>query len=96
MIDTRNQWLTELTRLSAFIRALNLSTGKDFVYVDRSSGKPVFHDADAYNLSNSPPHNQIIVDAIEILQRRTPEKTIRNLLGELTFRETYGAFSELV
>jgi hypothetical protein len=61
MIDTRNQWLTELTRLSAFIRALNLSTGKDFVYVDRSSGKPVFHDADAYNLSNSPPTTRLLL-----------------------------------
>src|ERR1700730_13201319 len=96
MIDTRNQWLTELARPSAFIRSLNFSTGKDFAYVERPPGNPVFHDADAYNLSNSLPHNQIIVDAIDILQGRMPEKAIRNLVGELTFRNTYGAFSELV
>ena len=53
-------------------------------------------NADAYNLSNSPPHNQIVVDAIDILQGRMPEEAIRKLIGELTFRQTYGAFSELV
>ena len=95
MIDTRNQWLTELARLSALIRSLNLSAGKDFAYVDRPPGGPVFN-ADAYNLSNSPPHNQIVVDAIDILQGRMPEEAIRKLIGELTFRQTYGAFSELV
>jgi hypothetical protein len=96
MIDTRSQWLTELARLSAFVRSLNFSTGKDFSYVDRSGGKLVFHDADAFNLSNSPPHNQIIIDAIDILRGRMSERAVRNLIGELTFRKTYGAFSELV
>jgi hypothetical protein len=36
------------------------------------------------------------VDAIDALHGKTSEKTIRNIIGELTFRNTYGAFSELV
>jgi hypothetical protein len=96
VIDTRNQWLAELSRLSPFIRTLNLVQAKDFSYVERPPGRPVFRDADAFNLSNSTPHNQIIVDAIDTLRGRMPDDGIRSLIGELTYRKTYGAFSELV
>jgi hypothetical protein len=47
MIDTKKQWLAELARLNTLIRSLDLLTGKDFAYVERPRGKPVFHDADA-------------------------------------------------
>jgi hypothetical protein len=98
MIDTRNQWISELERLSAIIRAFNLNaTLKDFTYVDRPTGQPkIFHDADAFNIANSLPHNTIVVDAITALQGRMSDPAIRSLLGELTFRKAYGAFSEII
>jgi hypothetical protein len=95
-ITTKNQWLAELARMSKVIRDLNLPVGKDVAYVEYVEGKPIFDEPDAYNLSNSTPHNQIIVDAVDVLSRRAPENVLRTLLGELTFRNTYGAFSELV
>jgi hypothetical protein len=98
MIDTRTQWISELEHLSSFVRSYNLNTTlKDFSYVERPSGKPsVVHDGDAFGVANSPPHNAIIAEAIKALQGRMPDAAIRSLIGELTFRKTYGAFSELV
>jgi hypothetical protein len=98
MIDTRIEWLTELERISSLVGAYQLSsTLKDAVYIQRPAGQPViFHDSDAYNVANSPPHNAIVADAVAALQGRMTEQGIRSLLGELTSRKTYGAFSELV
>jgi hypothetical protein len=90
MVDTRNQWISELERLSAIIRVYNLNaTLKDITYVDRPTSQPkIFHDADAFNVANSLPHNTIVTDAITVLQGRMPHPAIRSLLGELTFRKT--------
>jgi hypothetical protein len=94
-ILSRHQWIDELVKLCPFISSLNLKKGKDAAYMSRSGGQNVFQDADAYNLSNSAPHNQIIVESVNALRARTSDDVIRNLLGEVTFRNTYGAFSEL-
>jgi hypothetical protein len=98
MIDTRTQWISELERLSSFIRSYDLNTPlKDFLYVERPSGKPsIVHDGDVFSVANSSSHNAIITGAIKALQGRMPETAIRSLIGELTLRKTYGAFSELV
>jgi hypothetical protein len=97
MIDTRMQWLTELERISSIIHSYRLSgTLKDTVYVDRQGAKPNFLDSDAYNVANSDPHNLIVKESVDALQGKMPEPAIRALLGELTFRKTYGAFSELM
>ncbi|KJC60073.1 hypothetical protein UP10_15510 [Bradyrhizobium sp. LTSPM299] len=97
MVDTRVQWLKELERLSSTIHGYGLSgTQKDVAYVTREGGQSVFSDSDAFNVANSPPHNAIVVDAIDVLQGKMAESAIRVLLGELTFRKTYGAFSEVM
>jgi hypothetical protein len=98
MADTRKQWLQELERLGPLMAGYNLSaTLKDAVYVDRPAGqKPHFRDADAFNFSSSDAHNRLVVDAVAALQGRMPPRAIRVLLGELTDRKTYGAFSELM
>jgi hypothetical protein len=99
MIDTRNQWIGELERLSLTIKAYDLTNAlkKDAVYVDRTSNQPDRHrDKDAFNIANSDAHNAIVVDAVAALQGKMPDSAIRSLLGELTSKKTYGAFSELV
>jgi hypothetical protein len=94
-IETKHQWIDELADLSPLIDSLNLKKGKNAVYVTRSPGAIIYYDADAYNLSNSVPHNQIIVDAVNALRGKTTDGVLGNMLGELTFGNTYGAFSEL-
>lgn len=98
MVDTRIQWLRELERLSPWMKTYNLSASfKECVYVDRPSGQPPrFHDEDAYSIANDSAHNAIVVDAIAALQGRLAVSSVSSLVGELTFRKTYGAFSELV
>jgi len=99
MIDTRNQWIGELDRLSPIIKAYDLTTAlkKDAVYVDRTSKQSdPYRDKDAFNIANSDAHNAIVVDAVVALQGKLPDPAIRSLLGELTGKKTYGAFSELV
>jgi hypothetical protein len=100
MIDTRHQWIAELERLSPIIKTYDLTKTtlkEDTVYVDRTSNqRSRARDKDAFNISNSGAHNAIIVDAVAALQGKMPDKAIRTLLGELTSKKTYGAFSELV
>lgn len=100
MIDTRHQWIAELERLSPIIKAYDLTNTtlkKDAVFVDRARAAPDrMRDADAFNVANSEPHNAIVVDAVATLQAKMPEDAIRALVGELTSKKTYGAFSELV
>lgn len=97
MIDTRIQWLKELELISNVIHGYGLSgTLKDAIYVDRTGAKPEFLDSDAYNVANSDPHNLIVKESVDALQGKMPEPAIRALLGELTFRKTYGAFSEVM
>src|ERR1700724_1460959 len=99
MIDTRHQWIGELEQLSPIIRAYDLANTtlkKDTVYVDRTPGQPDrVRDNDAALFANSPAHNAVVADAVQALQGKMPEEAIRSLLGELTSRNTYGAFSEL-
>lgn len=100
MIDTRHQWIAELERLSPIIKVYDLThttLKKDAVFVDRASVTlDRTRDIDAFNIANSDAHNTIVVDAVSALQGRMPEGSIRSLLGELTSKKTYGAFSELV
>lgn len=100
MIDTRYQWIAELERLSSIIKAYDLThttLKKDAVYVDRTlAPADRTRDVDAFNVANSDAHNAIVVDAVAALQAKMPEDAIRALLGELTSKKTYGAFSELV
>ena len=97
MIDTRTDWLKKLEQIRAFFQAYGLSaTLKDAVYVERLAGQAKFRDADAFNIANSDPHNDMIAEAVRALQNRMPTAAIQNLIGELTFRKTYGAFCELL
>jgi hypothetical protein len=100
MIDTRYQWVAELERLSPIIKTYDLTNTtlkKNTVYIDRTSNQSDrTRDKDAFNVANSPAHNAIIVDAVAALQGKMPDDAIRSLLGELTSKKTYGAFSELV
>jgi hypothetical protein len=100
MIDTRHQWIAELERLSPIIKAYDLTNtaaNKAAAYVDRTSNPPDrTRDKDAFNVANSAAHNAIVVDAVAALQGKMPDDAIRSLLGELTSKKTYGAFSELV
>jgi hypothetical protein len=101
VIDTRYQWVAELERLSPIIKTCDLTNTtlkkKDTVYFDRTSNQPDrTRDKDAFNVANSPAHNAIIIDAVAALQGKMANDAIRSLLGELTSKKTYGAFSELV
>ena len=71
MIDTRRQWLEELEQICPSIAAYNLRTTLlDFTYIEwPAEQRPIFHDADPYNMANSPPHNQIIAEAINALRQ---------------------------
>lgn len=65
--------------------------------MERVSNQPdCIRDKDAFNVANSSAHNAIVVDAVAALQGKMPDDAIRTLLGELTSKKTYGAFSELV
>jgi hypothetical protein len=100
MIDTRHQWIAELERLSPVIKGYDLAKTtlkKDAVYMDRALNQlDRTRDKDAFNVANSDAHNAIVVDAVTALQGKMPDDAIRSLLGELTSKKTYGAFSELV
>ncbi len=99
-IDTRHQWIAELERLSPIIKAYDLTRTtlkKDVVYIDRTlNGPDRTRDADAFNVANSEAHNVMIAEAVAALHGKMPDSAIRSLLGELTDKKTYGAFSEIV
>jgi hypothetical protein len=46
-IKSKNQWLTELARMSKVIRDLNLAAAKDVAYVEYVTGKSIFDQPDA-------------------------------------------------
>lgn len=96
-IDTRHQWLKEFANRSQFVKSQSLNSSMDeVIYVERPTGKkPDFKDVDAYNVANSPPHNDVIVETIEGLRGQMTDTAICSLLGELTKRKTYGALSEI-
>ncbi len=96
MIETKFQWIDKLTTLCPLIGSLNLKAGKDIVYAERVHGTLVSHNVDAYNLSNSDAHNQIVARAVKALSGKVDDSVLRHMLGELTSRtKTYGAFCEL-
>jgi hypothetical protein len=94
-ICTRRQWIDKLEKLIPEIARLNLRRLQDYAYVEVVSGDHVFNDADAFNLSNSSEHNDLIRRAILLLCEKASDAFVKHLLGELTFRKTYGAFSEM-
>jgi hypothetical protein len=96
MIETKFQWIDALTTLCPLIGRLNLKAGKDIVYAERAHGILVSHNTDAYNLSNSDAHNQLVARAVEALSGKIDDSGLRHMLGELTSRtKTYGSFCEL-
>lgn len=94
-ITNRHEWIAELERLIPEIVPLQLSRKKNTAFFEERSGVRIMHDADAYNLSNSPEHDELIQRSVRNLLKRTDAKTVGHLLDELTSRKAYGAFSEL-
>jgi hypothetical protein len=94
-IESKHQWVDLLAGLNPIIGSLNLKKGADVLYVETVDSVPVFHDSDAYNLSNSDPHNQMIARVATVLHASLGDGPLRHALGELMYRKTYGAFCEL-
>ena len=55
----------------------------------------MFIDADAYHFSNSDEHQVLLNRSFTDFHSRSGDVLLKNLIGELTFRKTYGAFSEI-
>ncbi len=94
-IKTQHEWVDKLETLSVLTAAMQLRRKKDVLYCEAQSGTDIVHDADAYNFANSDIHDKMLVRVIDDLLQRSGATTVKNLLGELTFRKTYGAYSEL-
>jgi hypothetical protein len=94
-IETQHQWVEKIEALSPVVVNLNLKRKTDYAYVEHTNGKHLFNDVDAYNFSNSDLHDEMLTRAIFHLHKKTGTKLLKDLLGELTFRKTYGAFSEI-
>jgi hypothetical protein len=94
-ICTQHQWVDKLEKLIPGIAGLNLRRSRDYPYVEIVNGDDVFNDVDAFNLSNSSEHDDLIQRAVSLLRQKTGDAFVKHLLGELTFRKTYGAFSEM-
>jgi hypothetical protein len=94
-ITTQHQWIDKLERLIPEVAPLNLRRQKDVAYMETVNGTKSLNDSDAYNFSNSLDHDGLVQRAVKGLLKQTNPKFVGQLLGELTFRKTYGAFSEL-
>jgi hypothetical protein len=94
-ICTQHQWVDKIEKLIPGIAPLNLRRSRDCPYVEIVNGDHVFNDADAFNLSNSSEHDDLIQRAVSLLRQKAGDAVAKHLLGELTFRKTYGAFSEM-
>lgn len=93
-IKTRHGWLDILASKSPSIAMLNLKS--DLPNDDYKGATGLACNADAFNLANSEPHNNIIASTLEALTKSgTSIDTITKLLTDLTSRNTYGTFSEL-
>jgi hypothetical protein len=96
-ICTQHQWVDKIQKLIPETTRLNLQRPQDYPYVEIDNGALVFNDADAYCLSNSTAaHDELIRRSVILLQQRAGDAFAKHLLGELTYRKTYGAFSEMV
>lgn len=95
MICTQHQWVYKIEKLIPEMARLNLRGSRDYPYVEIVNGDPVFNDADAFNRSNSSVHDDLIQRAVSLLRQKAGDPFAKHLLGELTFRKTYGAFSEM-
>lgn len=94
-ICTQHQWVDKIEKLNPEIARLNLRRSRDYPYVEIVNGDHVFNDADAFNLSNSSEHDDLIRRAVALLRAKAGDAFAKHLLGELTFHKTYGAFSEM-
>ena len=94
-IETQHQWADKLIAQSSALDGLDLKRKVDFTYAEKLNGKFVAHDTDAYNMSNSDDHQSLFNRAFADLRNRMGDKSLQTLIGELTFRKTYGAFSEI-
>jgi hypothetical protein len=95
MICTQHPWVDKIEKLIPEMARLNLRGSRDYPYVEIINGDPVFNDADAFNRSNSSVHDDLIQRAVSLLRQMAGDPFAKHLLGELTFRKTYGAFSEM-
>lgn len=95
MVDTRHEWLAELAACSATLASLGLpATTPDETYFDRAARR--FHNADAFNLSASAPHNEAIARWVDLLAAEgVPTDVLADQLRSVTGRNTYGAYCEL-
>lgn len=94
-IKSQHEWVAKIERMVPSTIALKLRRKTDFNYAETVNGKLIFPDADAYKFSNSTAHDEILCRSIPTLESKGGAALVRNLLGELTFRKTYGAFSEI-
>jgi hypothetical protein len=94
-IYSQHQWVDKIETLIPDVARLNLRRSKDCRYAEIVSGKHVFNDSDAFILSNSTAHDDLIRRCVVALQKKTGDADVKHLLGELTYRKTYGAFSEM-
>jgi hypothetical protein len=94
-IESKHQWADLLAGLNPIIGTLNLKKGADVSYVEIVDAVRDIRDADAYNLSNSDPHNAMIARVASVLHASLDDVALRHVLGELTSGKAYGAFCEL-
>lgn len=94
-LRTRYEWLAALSSESAVIRELRVEqTVADAVY--KAEGEKFSANGDAFNLSNSPEHNDAVIQTIHSLEERGVSKdTLKKIIVDLTSQNTYGTFSEL-
>jgi hypothetical protein len=94
-ITSQHEWVGKIERILPTTVALNLRRKTDVKYVESVSGKPIWSEADAYNFANSTLHDPILYRAVPVLEVKAGKDFVAHLLGELTYRKTYGAFSEM-
>jgi len=94
-IETQHQWVDKLESLSPAVKELNIKRKVDYYYVETVDGIGTYNDKDAFIFANSNLNDELIASSIADLRARSGDAPVRNLLGELTFRKTYGAFSEM-
>jgi hypothetical protein len=94
-IASQHEWVGKIEGMLPSAIGLNLRRKADVKYVETVDGKPIFSDADAYKFGNSTLHDGILYRAVPALEAKAGKDFVAHLLGELTFRKTYGAFSEM-
>jgi hypothetical protein len=94
-ICSQHQWIDKIEAMIPDTARLNLRRAQDYLYVETVNEQRTWNDPDAYNFSNSTDHDNLVKRAVALLLQRAGNPFVKHLLGELSFRKTYGALREM-